>query len=571
MTLAEAKQRIREAAEFGSLELELHDCADLRDLSALSTLTALRKLNLRRCAQIGDLSPLSMLNGLQSLNLEGCRLISDLSPLSALTALHVLNLGRCPQITDLSPLLSLTALKSLDLYGCGQLSDIRPLSALTALQELNLEGCIQLSDLSPLSTLTALHSLDLEGCGQVSDLGPLSALVALTSLDLYGCEQITDLTPLLAISALESLELGRCGRVSDLSQLSRLPNLKFLRALNTGVTRLPSWVTERSALEVLWIDGLEDVPQQLQSHREADNCLLRLQAWSRDLRVGEKPKPEAKVLILGEAGVGKTQLCRFLRLLPYDDKVPTTHGVLIAQVAAKAEPICTEAELNIWDFGGQDIYHGTHALFMDGHAIFILLWKPEDPHAGQSHTGETEGRQRPLAYWLDFVRQLAGTNPHVIIVQSQCEERSDERPMPEGLVAGFLGLRTLAFSARTRRGSHALSGTLRDAVEEQERCHPSPLLGRGWVTVRDELRRLAMSETRTIDLTEFEDLCAKSGGVSNSKVLLEFLHRTGVVFFRDHLFKGKIIVDQKWALFVLVLTRKSSVLTVKTGQIFERR
>jgi hypothetical protein len=32
--------------------------------------------------------------------------------------------------------------------------------------------------------------------------------------------------------------------------------------------------------------------------------------------------------------------------------------------------------LNLWNFGGQDIYHGSHALFLHGRAIFLVLWTP---------------------------------------------------------------------------------------------------------------------------------------------------------------------------------------------------
>ena len=33
-----------------------------------------------------------------------------------------------------------------------------------------------------------------------------------------------------------------------------------------------------------------------------------------------------------------------------------------------------EIAMQMWDFGGQDIYHGTHALFMRDNAIFALIW-----------------------------------------------------------------------------------------------------------------------------------------------------------------------------------------------------
>jgi hypothetical protein len=32
--------------------------------------------------------------------------------------------------------------------------------------------------------------------------------------------------------------------------------------------------------------------------------------------------------------------------------------------------------LNLWDFGGQDIYHGSHTLLLHGQTIFLVLWTP---------------------------------------------------------------------------------------------------------------------------------------------------------------------------------------------------
>jgi internalin A len=91
---------------------------------------------------------------------------------------------------------------------------------------------------------------------------------------------------------------------------------------------------------------------------------LGIRAWSQDREGGAVQEPEVKAFLLGNGGVGKTQLCRFLIGQRYDPEVPTTHGVQLAALPAGTEPVITSVRLNIWDFGGQDIYHGTHALFL---------------------------------------------------------------------------------------------------------------------------------------------------------------------------------------------------------------
>ena len=44
-------------------------------------------------------------------------------------------------------------------------------------------------------------------------------------------------------------------------------------------------------------------------------------------------------------------------------------GVITVPLKGFPKPV----RLNLWDFGGQDIYHGSHALFLHGQAIFLLL------------------------------------------------------------------------------------------------------------------------------------------------------------------------------------------------------
>jgi hypothetical protein len=57
-----------------------------------------------------------------------------------------------------------------------------------------------------------------------------------------------------------------------------------------------------------------------------------------------------------------------------------------------------------WDFGGQDIYHGTHTLFLSSRALFLIPWTPaldnhdEDPTA-EIPTRNQIGRNAPMTSW----------------------------------------------------------------------------------------------------------------------------------------------------------------------------
>lgn len=87
---------------------EYPDCTELSDLSAISKLTSLEKLDVS-CCHVKDLSFAADMLRLTSLNI-GHTQISDLSPLTEYPLLERLNIY-CAPITDLSPL---TEMESLD-------------------------------------------------------------------------------------------------------------------------------------------------------------------------------------------------------------------------------------------------------------------------------------------------------------------------------------------------------------------------------------------------------------------------------------------------------------------------
>ena len=63
--------------------------------------------------------------------------------------------------------------------------------------------------------------------------------------------------------------------------------------------------------------------------------------------------------------------------LDYDPSVPSTHGIQLNEKTMELEDFAEPVRLNLWDFGGQEVYHGSHALFLQGQAVFLILWTLE--------------------------------------------------------------------------------------------------------------------------------------------------------------------------------------------------
>jgi internalin A len=439
----------------------------------------------------------------------------------------------------------------------------RELGHLTSLRSLVLNSCCLLSgDLSPLAGLTSLTLLDFGVCEKLNcDLSPLAGLSSLESLDLSFCKQLSvDLSPLAALQSLRWLLLIGCDNLSgDLSPLASLTSLHSLYLDQVGIRRFAPLESLLPTLQHLSLFGckFDDVPIEICGQNYSENVLDKVRAHYEDLKAGQRIDAEVKVLFLGNGGVGKTQICRRLRDLPFDPSVPTTHGIQLGEMTFALDGFQKPGRLSLWDFGGQDIYHGSHALFLHGQAIFLIFWTPELESQTDYQEGALPFRHRPLSYWLDYVRNFAGTEASVLIVQSKCDT-SDKRILrPPAPMDDFPFHRCTEVSARTGLNLGILKESIKEAVRDRLDRRPPPPIGVGRLKVRDRLRQMleedqkrgpAKRQHRLLERSEFDRICEEVGGISDKEVLLDFLHKTGVVFYRPGLFQNKIILDQNWAL-----------------------
>jgi len=125
---------------------------------------------------------------------------------------------------------------------------------------------------------------------------------------------------------------------------------------------------------------------------------------------GSKKLNEARLILLGDKGSGKTSLAR--RLIdpdvPMTEVEESTPGVDISSF--KLREICDSirvdenANVRMWDFAGHTITHAAHRCFLSERCVYIILCE-----------GRKENVQR-LDYWLELVRNYGGTSKIYIVV-----------------------------------------------------------------------------------------------------------------------------------------------------------
>ncbi|MDE7289123.1 MAG: hypothetical protein K2N71_06445 [Oscillospiraceae bacterium] len=155
-------------------KLQIIPFCHIDDYSALGNISALEELTLEYPG-IGDVS---QLDGLKNTNLKNLWLshssISDISFISSLKNLEILHISYT-DVEDISPLSSLTNLKNLYFYG--NVKDISPIAGLTGLERLHFDyynsDCID--TLSKLPSLKRLGVNVMED-DDISSLGSLSGI-----------------------------------------------------------------------------------------------------------------------------------------------------------------------------------------------------------------------------------------------------------------------------------------------------------------------------------------------------------------------------------------------------------
>jgi len=267
--------------------------------------------------------------------------LTELPPeLGQLTQLQRLILSN-NQLTQLPPELGqLTQLQELFLYN-NQLTQLPPeLGQLTQLRELYLYGN-QLTQLPPeLGQLTQLLGLYLRG-NQLTELPPeLGQLTQLLGLDLRH-NQLTELPPVFD-SVAKTIE-------ANINRLSEEDKEKYWLGLHlqNNPFRVPI------------------PPEILEKVGQPTDIIYYFKA----LQMGSRPLHEAKMLLVGQGGVGKTSLVKRLLYNTYNDHETKTEGIAIDKWSVPT-PANDRIHLHIWDFGGQEIMHATHQFFLTERSLY---------------------------------------------------------------------------------------------------------------------------------------------------------------------------------------------------------
>jgi Leucine-rich repeat (LRR) protein len=497
----------------------------------LEKLTRVSRLNLADNYLAALPAPVTRLTGLRSLNLYGNRLEALPPHVGRLQSLSELNCGR-NRLRALPPeLAELTGLRCLFLFG-NPLDAFPPTVAhLTGLQMLYIYDC-GLTSLPPeVGRLSDLMTLELEQNGLAELCPEICRLTGMQILYL-GENRLSELPADLArLTELRHLDLSgnRLTRLPD--GFTRLTRLEYLDLSNNRLAALPPDFERLIGLTHLAIDGnpLTSLPPQV-----ARQDAPAVRAFLRNLRRGESDRFEARLLILGEGGVGKSSLRRHLTGLGFVEGLEPTRGVDVGRAELPhPERADVALRLNVWDFAGQEIEHATHQFFLAPQAVYLLTWN--------ARHGWRQGR---LGYWLDLIRARAPQAP-VLLVATHVDLRAPDLPFAtwQKTYAQLAG--ACAVDNRSGRGLDEL----RHAIA---RCAAGlPLMGQAWPStwqaVERDLKELAEHH---ISFDRFAEICHHHRVTDPAAIetLARTLHALGALlhFPDDQGLRNLVVLKPDW-------------------------
>ncbi len=473
---------------------------------------------------LGNLSRLEILNVSNNSARKFPQTLSNLQGLRFLRASD----NRIKEL-DVS-IMSLSALEELEVEG----NEIRDLpTQISRLRQLRVLGLsrnrIRVLP-SEVGRLINLRILSVDNNDLRSVVPEIRKLSVLEDLDLSNnqIEELPDEIGLLR--KLQVLHLGGNRLTSLPVSIGKLKNLKELHLDHNLITRLPKELGYLD--ETIYLD-LEGNPLEEQYDLLLERGNAALFSYLRSLE-NSTPRYEAKLLLVGEGGVGKSSLIAALRSEKFVENRPTTHGIEIDTLKVGHPKIDEDISLNTWDFGGQEVYRISHQFFFSQRALYLVVWKPRE--------GQEENN---IESWCRRIRLRVGDQAKVIIVATHADERRPEfdfrllRSKFPHIVVGYF-----AVDSESGRGLNEL----RKAIAEQAAQLPQmgELLSNRWIEAR---RDLLANKTAYISRAAFERQCASRGlSEQEAATLGSLLHDLGhiVHYSNDEGLRDLVVLRPEW-------------------------
>jgi internalin A len=538
MTTDKFRKKIKRVKEQRLTELDLSSNSLTEIPTEVFELEWLETLSLWNNQLTSVPESITRLSNLSTLDLGGNQLTSVPESITRLTNLSTLNLSRNQLTSVAESITHLTNLSTLDL-SLNQLTSVpKSITRLTNLSTLYLSHNQLTSVAESITHLTNLSTLDLGGNQLTSVAESITRLTNLSTLNLSRNQLTSVAESITRLTNLSTLYLSHNQLTSVAESITRLTNLSTLDLGGNQLTSVPESITRLTNLSTL---NLRNNPLEDPSIEIAEQGINAICEYFRQKQqAGSDTLYEAKLIIIGEGGAGKTTLARKIQNLdsPLPNSDESTQGIDVQEWHFTMEN-GADFRVNIWDFGGQEIYHATHQFFLTKRSLYLLVAdsRKEQPH---------------LDYWLNVV-ELFSENSPLLLIKNELNDRPveiDESQLRKRFDNFKDSFTTNIGTPQGRVQVENIIKSIKYYISQLK--HIGTEFPKTWTKIRAILEQ---DKRNYISLDEFFNICNNNGVTQGQSgdgrlTLSQFLHDLGVIIhFQDDkksLLYKTIILNPNW-------------------------
>lgn len=373
---------------------------------------------------------------------------------------------------------------------------------------------------------------------------------------------------ILKFKKLEELNLSSNEIVDIPIGIKEISSLKVLDLSENQITNLPKEIVELPNLQEI---HLRENPLVSPPIEIAEQGIHAIKNYFKDLEKGGVTNYEAKLIFVGNGRSGKTSISKRLLSQKFNINEKVTHGIRIEEMKI---PISenTILKANIWDFGGQEIYHSTHRFFLNTRALFILVW---DKFTNQSAISNKNYEENfTIDYWLEKIYELSNASP-IIMAQNKIDIEYQEIENRSELRENY---NVKAFCDLSAKKSENINLLYQQIIKQFKNARELKdivgfLIPTSWMKVKIRLELLA-EEKEYVHFDEYLEICEENGldKVSSTNLSHNLLHQIGSIlhFSSPKSLKNIIILNPKWAIGAVYELLRSEVAINNFGHITEQ-
>jgi len=515
------ESRIREAVETRVKELKLSVLGLTRLPESLGKLTLLERLDVSHNQLTALPDSLGLLTQLERLDVSHNQLtwLPDSLHHLQLKSLDVSH-NRLASFPD--SICVLPRLQSLDIRQTGLKALPESVGQLTHLRNLDISENHLEALPESVGQLTRLLMMDASQNELTALPESLGQLTQLLSLDVSQ-NKLTALPNWLGqFSQLQSLDISQNELTAFPESIGHLTKLRTINVQKNQLTTLPESLKQLSGLKALFLHGnkalgippevLGAPPNDARFGESLTQPASILDYYFR-IRRGLRRLNEAKLILVGRGGVGKTCLIKRLIYDTFDEHESETPGINIELMDINL-PDGDEVRLHVWDFGGQRILHGTHQFFLTERTLYLLVL-----------SGREDSATQDAEYWLQLIKSF-GSESRVIVALNKTHQHPFD--VNRGLLLEKYPFIAEFVKTDCKEPTVGLE-RLQQMVDEQADAleHRKTAFPLDWFAIKE---RLATMPESFISWDDYQKICRELGEMDPQaqRDLAKYLHILGI-------------------------------------------